>query len=147
MKTGKLEVELRPTTRKIINLTEKNKEKNLSELYFKSANDKSEKALAEIIFAFGEVDGKSPFNGDINRVYDFIDDYKFENKKTYNDIYKEIAEMVNEQGFFSMKMTKEELAQALNNPLASLNMEETMKMAIEKVTTEIAAEEFKGYKA
>lgn len=146
MNTEKLEIELRLTTRKIINLTDKYKNKNLGDLYFKVANDLSEKALAEIIYTFAEVDGKNPFNGDINKVYDFIDDYKKESNKTYEDIYKEIAEVINNEGFFSKKMTKEELQLAMSNPMASINMEETMKTVVEKVAMEVAQEEFKGYK-
>ena len=146
MNTLKLQIELRLTTRKIINLTDKYKNKNLGELYFKASNDVSEKALAEVINAFAEIDGKNPFSGDINKVYDFIDEYKKENNKTYEDIYKEIAEVINNEGFFSKKMTVEELEVAMSNPMSSINMEETMKTVVEKVAMEVAQEEFKGYK-
>lgn len=146
MNTEQLEIELRFTTKKIINLTDKYKFKNLGELYFKYSNDLSEKALAEIINTFAEKEGKNPFNGDINKVYDFIDEYMKQNGKHYEDIYKEIAEVINEEGFFSQKMTKEELQVAMSNPMASINMEETMKTVVEKVATEVAQGEFKGYK-
>ena len=68
--------------------------------FFKSANKKNVKALAEIILAFGEVEGKSPFNNDMNKVYDFIDDYKKDNEKSYEDIYMEFSEVINNEGFF-----------------------------------------------
>lgn len=146
MNTQNLNVELRLTTRKIISLTDKFKGKNLGDIYFKISNDCNERALAEIIMAFGEVEGKNPFSGDINKVYDFIDAYKKENNKSYEQIYSEIAEVINDEGFFSKKMTKEELKSAMNNPLASINMEETMKQVVNKVATDVATEEFKGYK-
>lgn len=145
IKANNIELELRPTTRKIINLTEKNKDKNLSELYFKALHDCDVKVLAEIIMAFGEVEGKSPFNSDINKVYDFIDAYKKESKATYEDIYKELAEMVNSEGFFPKKMTKEELNDKISNPLASLNMEETIKTAADRVASEMMTEAFRGH--
>ena len=146
MNTLKLEIEIRLTTRKIVNLTDKYKGKNLGELYFKASNNCNEKFISEFIFAFAEKDGKTPFNGDINQVYDFLDNYMKENKKSYKDIYNDIAEIINEEGFFSKKMTKEELTEALNNPMASINMEETMKNVVDKIATEVASEEFKGYK-
>ena len=43
-------------------------------------------------------------------------------------------------------MTVEELEVAMSNPMASINMEETMKTVVEKVAMEVAQEEFKGYK-
>lgn len=147
MKTEKLTIELRLTTRKIINLTEKFKESNLNELFFKSANKKNVKALAEIILAFGEVEGKSPFNNDMNKVYDFIDDYKKDNEKSYEDIYMEFSEVINNEGFFSKKMTKAELKAEMENPMSSINMEETMKTVMDKVATKMATDEFNGYKA
>lgn len=145
MKTEKLTIDLVFTTKKIVRLTEELKGKNLSDLYFKALNNSDIKSLATIILAFGELEGKSPFNSDINKVYDFIDEYKKENKKTYEDIYKEIAEVVNEEGFFTKKMTKEELTEKINNPLASLDLEETIKNAANKVATNTMTEAFNGY--
>ena len=147
MKTKDLTIELRPTTRKIINLTDKFKEHNLSELFFKCANKTDIKAMAEIVFAFGECDGKSPFNNDMNRVYDFIDNYKNENSKSYEDIYNEFSEVLNSEGFFSKKMTKKELDEAMDNPMSSIDMEQAMKTVMDKVATEMATKEFNGYKA
>lgn len=147
MKTSNLTLELILSTRKIIKLTDEFKGKNLSELYFKIANEKSEKGLATIINAFGEVDGKTPFNGDINKVYDFIDEYKKENKKSYEEIYREIAEVINEEGFFTNKMTKEQLTEQLNNPMSSIDLQETIKTAVNNVMSEMATNEFKGYKS
>ena len=128
-------------------MTKELKGKNLSELYFKYFNECNEEALAKIIFTFAEKDGKNAFEN-METVYDFIDDYKKENEKTYEDIYKEIAEVINDEGFFSKKMTKEELEEIMHNPLASINLEETMKTVVEKVATEIVQDEsFKGHKA
>jgi hypothetical protein len=144
MKTEKLEIEIRPTTRKIVNLTSKLKGKNLSEIYFKAFNDSDLGVLTEIIFTFGEKEGKNPFNNDINKVYDFIDEYKVENKLTYEDIYTEIGEMINDEGFFVKKMTKEAFKQKLQDPMSSINMEEIIRNATERVATEQVIAEFKG---
>jgi len=145
MKTEKLTIDLVFSTKKIVRLTEELKGKNLSDLYFKALNNSDIKSLATIILVFGELEGKNPFNSDINKVYDFIDEYKKENKKTYEDIYKEIAEVINEEGFFIKKMTKEELMEKINNPLASLDLEETIKNAANKVATDTMTDAFKGY--
>jgi hypothetical protein len=143
MKTEKLTIELVLSTKKIVKLTSELKGKNLSELYFKALSNADPESLAYIINAFGENEGKNPFNNDLNKVYDFIDDYKKENKKTYEDIFVEIAEVINAEGFFHKKMTKEEMEQLKQTSL--FNMDETMKSVVDKVAFEMVSNEFKGH--
>ena len=50
-----------------------------------------------------------------------------ENKKTYKDIFEEIAEDINEEGFFNSKMTKKELKDKMSSPLSSMNMNDVIK--------------------
>lgn len=145
MKTEKLTVELVFSTKKIVRLTEELKGKNLSELYFKALNSCDVKALAIIISAFAENDGKPIFNGDINKAYDFVDAYKKENNKTYQQIYEEIAEVINEEGFFTKKMTAEEMTTMKSSVLSSIDIEETVKTAVNRIATEAVEKEFKGY--
>jgi hypothetical protein len=147
LKTEKQTIELVFSTKKIIQLTDELKGKNLSDLYFKALANSDIKSLAKIIFQFGEFEGKSPFNNDLNRVYDFLDQYKKENNKSYEEIYKEIAEVINEEGFFPKKMTKEELTAMFDNPMSSIDMEATMKSVVEKVAAEVVTQEFKGHQA
>ena len=136
-------VELIFTTRKIVNLTKDIKEKNLEDLYFKIMNENNIEALVNLIYAFAEDTdtGLNSFNN-IDEVYDFIDDYMKENKKTYDDIFNEIAEAINEEGFFKTKMTKEEMQEKMNNPLLSLNMEEVIKTSAEKAMATAVSAEF-----
>ena len=105
-------VELIFTTRKIVNLTKDIKEKNLEDLYFKIMNEKNIEALAALINEFAENTdtGLKAFNN-IEEVYEFMDSYMLENQKTYDDLFNEIAEAINEEGFFKSKMSKEELYQ------------------------------------
>ena len=81
-------------------------------------------------------------------VYDFMDDYKQENEKTYQDIFSEMAGAINEEGFFKTKMNKKDLAQKISNPLSGVNMEEIIKTSAEKAITKMTEQEIsKGYKA
>ena len=80
-------------------------------------------------------------------VYDFIDDYMAENDKTYKAIFEEIAEAINEEGFFNSKMTKKDLKDKMSNPLSSMNMNEVIKNSAEKAITKVAEQEFQGYRA
>ena len=136
-------VELIFTTKKIVNLTKDIKEKNLEDLYFKIMNEKNIEALVDLIYAFAEDrdTGLNSFNN-IDEVYDFIDDYMKENQKTYDDIFNEIAEAINEEGFFKTKMTKEEMQEKMNNPLLSLNMDEVIKTSAEKAMATVVSAEF-----
>ena len=134
-------VELVFTTRKIVNLTKELKEKNLEDLYFRIMNENDIEALARIIYVFAEDKdtGISAFK-DINEVYEFMDNYMLSENKTYNEVFNEIAEAINEEGFFKTKMSKAELQEKISN--------EVIKTSTEKAIAKIAEAEFKlGNKA
>ncbi len=139
------EFKLVPRTRKVIELTEKLKTKNLNELIFNGLNDGDTKVLAELIKSFAEYeDGKSVFTS-INNVYDFIDEWKAQNDKSYIELYFIVAEVVNEMGFFKTIMSKEELSAQLKNPVSEINIQELARNAAQKMIDKMAEEEFKGY--
>lgn len=140
------EFKLIPRTRNVVELTERLKAKNLNDLIFTGLADGNPKMLAELIKAFAEYeDGKATFTS-INVVYDFIDEWKRENEKTIDDLYAEVAKVVNEMGFFKKKMTEEELEKALAQPAISINLQEIVANSVQTAMNEIAQEEFKGYK-
>lgn len=148
LETSKNKIEIRLTTRRVIDLIRKIGGKNLEETYFKALNECDVEILAKIIYYFAEpADGSNKAFASEESVYDFIDDLIKEHNKTYADIFKEISVEVNEQGFFNSKMTAEELEKKSGDLMSSINLNEVMKGTIEKVATEIATEEFKGYKA
>lgn len=136
-------IELTYKTRKIVQLTKELKGKNFEELYFNSISENNIEALAEIILVFAE-DKNTGLNvfKNIEEVYDFIDDYMLENKKTYQEIFKEIAEDINNQGFFNSKMTEEELINKINSHI-SIDMNQIIKDSAEKAITQIAQNEMK----
>ncbi len=146
LKTEDKEFKLIPRTRKVVELTEKLKAKNLNDLIFTALNETNIKILAEIIKSFAEDEnGKSVFSS-LDKVYDFIDSWKEENEKNYTDLFSEVIEVVNEMGFFKKKMTKEELESSIKNPVPTLDIQELMKNSAQKAMDEIAQEEFRGYK-
>lgn len=147
LKTEKREVELRPTTRKIVRITEENKCKNLNEYFFSVLSEKDIKGLATIIFAFAEPVGESKGLASLNDTYDLIDDLRIENNKSYEDLLKDIGEFINDMGFFNKKMTKEELKRMMNDPLVGFDMKKIINSSTEKAVTEVVANEFRGYKA
>lgn len=147
LKTEKREVELRPTTRKIVRITEENKCKNLNEYFFSVLSEKDIKGLAIIIFAFAEPVGESKGLASLNDTYDLIDDLRIENNKSYEDLLKDIGEFINDMGFFNKKMTKEELKRMMNDPLVGFDMKKIINSSTEKAVTEVVANEFRGYKA
>lgn len=141
LKTKFKTIKLVFTTRKIVNLTNILKGKNFEELYFKIVNESDLDSLSKIIYAFAEDEAGIKSFKSSDEVFDFIDDYKEENSKTYDDIFNEIAEAINEEGFFKSKMTKEKMEQKISNPLSKINTESIIKASAEKAVAQIVEKE------
>lgn len=147
LKTEKKEVELRPTTRKIIRMTQEKGEKNLNDYFFKAVNSGDIESIANIIFNFAEdAEGKKAFN-QLVEVYDFIDAWLSENSKCYEDLSIELGKMINDMGFFNKKLEEKELMEMMRNPLATFDMKKVLADSTEKVISQAVSEEFKGFKA
>lgn len=146
LETNNKKVNLVYRTKNIVKVTKLLNGKNFEEIYFNAISENDVEALAKVILIFGEdVDsGITKFKSE-DEVYAFIDDYMAENNKTYGDIFKTIAEDINEMGFFNSKMTQEELMNKMSTHMA-INMEEIVKASAEKAITNMAEKEFKGYK-
>ena len=142
LKTKNKNIILVFTTRKIVNISNILKGKNFEELYFKAMNEADLDALSKIIYTFAEdsENGAKSFKTSED-VYDFLDDYKAENNKTYEEIFNELAEAINEEGFFKTKMSKKDLVQRLSNPLLGMDMNNIVKQSAEKAITKIAEQE------
>lgn len=142
LKTKNKNIILVFTTRKIVNISNILKGKNFEELYFKAMNENDLDSLSKIIYIFAEdaENGAKSFKASED-VYDFLDDYKAENNKTYEEIFNELAEAINEEGFFKTKMSKKELAQKTSNPLSGIDMNNVIKQSAEKAITKIAEQE------
>ena len=109
-------------------------------------NENDLDALSKIIFIFAEDEAGLKSFKSSEDVYDFIDDYKQESGKTYQDIFKEMAGIINDEGFFNTKMNKKQLQEKTSNPLSGINMNEVIKSSAEKAISKVAQEEvFKGY--
>lgn len=146
LKTEKKIITLVLTTRKIVDIAKKAGCKNFEEAYFKAINEKDLEQLSKIVYTIAETeDGGKAFISS-EEVYDFIDEYMKENKKTYEDLFNEITEAINEEGFFMKKRTKEELQEVISSPLLNMNMDELVRNSAEKAITQIAQKEFQGYK-
>ena len=145
LETKNKKINLVYRTRSIVRVTNLLQGKNFEEIYFQALSQNDIDALSKIITAFAEdVDsGISAFKGS-DDVFDFMDDYMSENKKSYQDIFKEIAEDINNEGFFMKKRTKKELEEKISNPL-SLNLDEIIKSSTEKAVQTIATEQFQGF--
>ncbi len=146
LETKNKKINLIFTTRKVVNISNILKGKNFEDLYFKAMNENDLDALSKIIFVFAEDEAGLKSFKSSEDVYDFIDDYKQENNKTYQDIFNEMAGIINEEGFFKSKMNKKQLQEKTSNPLSGINMNEVIKSSAEKAISKVAEEEvFKGY--
>lgn len=144
-KNKKINLVLR--TRKIADVAKKLEGKNFEDVYFKAMSEFDLDALSKIIFTLAENEDKTNAFKNSSEVYDFIDDYMAENNKTYKNIFEEIAEDINEEGFFNSKMSKKELKDKMSSPLSSMNMNDVIRNSAEKAITRVAEEQFQGYKA
>lgn len=150
LKANEKEINIKLRIKNIIKLTKELNGKNLNEVFFRGANDSDIVTLVKILLAFNEnEDGKRILNTE-NEVENFLDSYIVENSKTISDIYKELAEDINEQGFFNKKMSKEEIEMSLAS-----NVEIDMDSIIENIVKQVTEEkikpqieqEFTGFKA
>ncbi|MCI8482399.1 MAG: hypothetical protein HFJ27_04965 [Clostridia bacterium] len=134
-------------TKKIVEITNTLKNKNFEEVYFKAVQNNDLNALSKIIYTLAEDnEGKHSFNNS-EEVYDFIDEYKKEKGKTYQKIFEELTEVINEEGFFTNKMTKKQLTEMISNPLSGTNMNELVQKSAERAISKMAEEQFQGFKA
>lgn len=146
LKTKNKEVRLVFSTRKLVTISNLLKGKNFEELYFEAMNKNDLEALSKIIYTFGEDEAGMKTFKTFDEVYDFIDDYKEENKKTYEELYMEMAGAINDEGFFVKKMTKKELQSKISDPLSNIKMEEVIKSSAEKAIEKVVENEaFQGY--
>ncbi len=132
-------------TRKLVDITNILKGENFEEVYFKASNKVNLESLSKIIYLLAENEDKTSSFKNSSEVYDFLDDYKAETGKTYNDIFKEIAEVINEESFFNRKMSKKEIAEKMSNPFGQVNLEDVVKTSAEKAITSVAQEQFRGF--
>lgn len=146
LETKNKKISLNLSTRKIVNVANLLKGKNFEYIYFKAVNDNDLDALSKIIFVFAEQeDGQKAFKSS-DEVFDFIDDYKDEKNKDYQEIFEEIAEVINDQGFFKKKMKNKELKDKISNSISSIDMNELVKTSTEKAVSKMAEQEiFQGY--
>lgn len=142
LKTSKITATLVFTTRKLVKVTALLKGKSFEDLYFKATNENDLDALSKIICIFAEdsENGASIFKSSED-VYDFIDEYKKENNKSYEDIFREVAEAINEEGFFKTKMSKKELNEKITNPISSINLDEIVRKSAEKAIGKVVEAE------
>lgn len=125
-------------TRKIVDITHKLKSKNFEEGFFKAVRDCDLDAISKIIYSLAEnEEGKNAFETS-SEVYDFIDEYKKEQEKSYEDILKSLTDEINSQGFFTKKRKKKELEDTIYNPLSSIDMDSIIKKSAENAMTKIA---------
>ena len=143
---NKKEFKLVPRTRKVVDLTKKLNAKNLNDLIFTAIGEENIEILAELIKAFAEDTESKAMFSTIDETYEFIDEWMVKNKKSYVDLYEEVAEVVNEMGFFKKKMKKEELKETIQNPMPMINLQDLVANSAQKMMDKMAEEEFQGYK-
>lgn len=141
LKTNYKTINLVFTTKKIVNISKILGNRNFEELFFRVMNENDVEALAQIIFVFAEDETGLKSFKNIDEVYDFIDDLISEGKKSYGDVYMEVAGAINDEGFFKEKMTKKEILEKTSNPLLSINMKEIVKNSAERAIGKVVQEQ------
>ena len=141
LKTNYKAINLVFTTKKIVNISKILGNRNFEELFFRVMNENDVEALAQIIFVFAEDETGLKSFKNIDEVYDFIDDLISEGKKSYGDVYMEVAGAINDEGFFKKKMTKKEILEKTSNPLSSINVKEIVKNSAERAIGKVVQEQ------
>lgn len=138
-------------TRKIVDITNSLKNKNFEEAFVKAYSICDREALSKIIYSLAENEEEKNVFASSTAVYEFMDECRIEGL-TANELYKKIAEALNEEGFFKKKMSEEELSEMTSNPLSTMNMNELVQKSAESAMSKIAEQQFQegqfqGYKA
>lgn len=133
-------------TRKIVEISNVLKNKNFEEAFTKAYANLDIEALSKIIYILAENENGNNVFASSTEVYNFLDDCRTE-KIMINDIYKRIAEALNEEGFFKKKKTKKELEEMISNPLLTMNMNEIVRKSAENAMSKVAEQQFQEYKA
>lgn len=138
------------TMKKIVAMNKKLKVKNLRDAFFRALNNVDFEFLADFLLDFADENTKKELNNDFNEVYDlmeaWVNEATEEEPRNYEDIYKLLAEEINDKSFFGKKMTEKELKAQMDNPLADFDINQVISNTVEKVMGEAVEEEFKGYK-
>lgn len=149
LKANDTEVSIKFKIRDIVKLTEEHKKDNLQELFFESIQKSNLKNLALMILAFGYKENEKAFKTE-TQVYDFLDNYFEESGKTQSEIYLELGEEINNSGFFTKKMSKEEIKMMMIDSL-DLDINKIVEDMVKEVANDtmkpVLEEQFKGFKA
>ena len=90
------------TMKKIVAMNKKLKVKNLRDAFFRALNNVDFEFLADFLLAFA--DEPKELNNDSNKVYDlmeaWVNEATEEDPRNYEDIYKLLAEEINDKSFF-----------------------------------------------
>ncbi len=133
--------------RKIVDITKRNKGSNFKDLFFKKMNEVDFEFLATLIQSFYVKEESSyDFGGDINKVYDFMEEYVSIEENDFEKLYKELAEAINVKSFFGKKMSHEEIMAEVENPLSGIDIDQMVRDSAQSVMKEAVVEEFKGYR-
>lgn len=151
LETANKKIDLKFSLRKIAKLIQNSEEKNLEDIFMKALKKNDIEKLAEIIYSFAEnetpdKDGNTKSFSSADLVYDFLDDYMKEKNLGISDIFKAVAEAINEEGFFNTRMDQETLQKRILDPLSDLNLNEIVQNSTEKAIAKIASEEFQGHR-
>lgn len=138
------------TMKSIVAINKKSNVKNLRDTFFKALNDVDFEFLANILLSFADDPTKKMLGGDINKVYDLMENWvnesTEEDKRDYSTIYTMVADEINDKSFFGKKMSKKEMESLVDNPLAGFDINQIISNTAEKVIGETVKEEFQGYK-
>lgn len=132
-------------TRKIVEIANLLKNKNFEEAFVKAYSIVDNETLGILIYKLAETEDGFALFKDIDEVYDFMDECRIEGLN-YNELYKRIAEALNEEVFFKKKMSKKDLESLTSNPLSTINMNEIVQKSTENAMSKIAEQQFQGYK-
>lgn len=127
-------------TRKIIDIANILKNKNFEEAFIRAYSELDMEALAKIIFKLAEDENGNAAFSKTDEVYDYIDECREEGIMPI-DLYKKIAEALNDEGFFKKKMNKKELATIISNPLSTIDLNKIIKSSAEKAVINIVSAE------
>lgn len=132
--TDNKSIELTYSTRNVVKMLDALGTNDIKTIVFDGLNKMDIRRLAVVIQQLA-----SPRTYTVSEIYDFIDEYKANHGCSIKEIYTDIINDLNDNYFFDRKMSPEELAEVVRNPLAT-SMDDVVTQAVKDAVGKIAAE-------
>lgn len=124
------------TMKKLVEMNKKFEVKNFRDAFFKAYGEIDFEFLANVLVVLCD----ESINEDL--AFSLMEEFVKESGTDYESLYKKVAEEINDKSFFGKKMSTEEMATLMNNPLSGFDINKLLENTAQEVLGSVVKEEF-----